>query len=137
MNFRRSREKFYASALLSAVYEAIDLVEIDLPLRLGIIPFDEFPLEQKMAAWLYVFDAMTNPAIPAPELTAVIEGVAFTPFAFVMEKITLELKLESDEENSEMKAEHRYYWRSQVLEAYQELYNPDIPDVSLECTDQE
>lgn len=91
----------------------------DESLELGIAPFDRLVPTQQKAALLYVFNAMTDPTIDPPDLTAVIEAIAYSPFAMLRNKIEEEIENDADDRDS------RYYWRTKVLETYQFLYKED------------
>jgi hypothetical protein len=103
----------------------------------GVRMFDELPWQQRLALLASVAEALLDPNISAPELSAVNEATVAALFAHVERNLTIELDDAADADLSTLI--DCYYWRRLLVagqgepndEFYMEVNSRDLSDWAI------
>jgi hypothetical protein len=101
----------------------VDLLRTD-DFAVDIPVFDNLQQNQKVAVLHTIASALLHEEIPAPDLTAVIEGAVASVFEHVRSMVILEIKLPADKK---FFGEKLPTWRELVLGAARELELEEFP----------
>lgn len=109
----------------------------------GVGQFDRLEPNVRVVLLRDVVQALTDPTVPMPELTAVNEAAVHAVFEFMRGEVGIEIECAHlAGERADFQDCDQFYWRRLVLAAYAEGCEPDDADdgedgMSVACTDVE
>jgi hypothetical protein len=112
----------------------------DLDVETGCITLDNASVKQKVYLIDFCLSALLKAEIPPPKLTHILEAIVYLPFAFLIDRIELEIERQEEKKAAQEYIENYFcftYYRRLTDRAYRRIVLPlDIAfDATLDNSD--
>lgn len=114
-----------AACLLDHLEEEIGDCDADIAWPTGVVPFDSLEPQARIVLLRDIVQALTDPAVPTPDLTAITEAAVHAIYRFILHEIGIEIDFRRDLSHGlrdlpSLVGYDPCSWRKLVLAAYLE-----------------